>query len=421
MNKIKLPLDRLTPGLYIQLPCSWVNHPFVFGNFKIKNQDQIKVLRSLGLKYVIYYPDKSDVTPPAATIEATPEKQDSSEADAYLEALWKEKEQRVQENKSYLRNLRKCQKDFDQSLASVRAINLKMGNQTAEALAEAQLLIGDISSKLMSGNNSVLHLMEHGKSGKTGGQYHSHAFHVAILAMILGNALKLSKEELNYLGLGALFHDIGKTKVPDNILNNKPEITTAENNFYKMHVQYGVDRVKSIVDFPEPVREIISQHHEYLDGSGYPNKLSAKKINLLTQIVTIANEFDNMCNPTDKHPARSPNYALSYLYKNKSKQLNKNILGILIKKLGIYPPGSVVQLSDNRIALVISVTENQIMQPNVLIYDPAIPKKEAPIIKINENELKIERVVSVEKLPQEAKDYLNPCDRINFYFDDEAI
>ena len=376
------------------------------------------MLRSLGLKYVIYFPDKSDITPPAPKIETTTEKKDNSEAEAYLEALWKEKEQHVEENKAYLRNLRKCQNDFDQSLVAVRAINLKLGNQGAQALADAQQLIGSISSKLMSGNNSVLHLMENGKRGKKGGQYHSHAFHVSILAMILGNALKLSKQELTYLGLGALFHDIGKTKIPDNILNNKPDISAAENNFYKMHVQYGVENTKNIVDFPQPVREIISQHHEYLDGSGYPEKLSAKKINLLTQIVTIANEFDNMCNPTDKRPTRSPYHVLSYLYKNKSKQLNKDILGILIKKLGIYPPGCIVQLSNKKIALVISVSEKNIMQPSVLIYDPSIPKKEAPIIKLIENELKIENVISAAKLPQEVKDYLNPCDCVNYYFDD---
>lgn len=419
MDKIKLSIDRLVPGLFIKLPCSWHQHPFLFGSFKIKDQEQINVLRSLDLQYVICFPEKSDLPPPPPAVEKPVEVQDNSEEKAYLDAIWKEKEQHVEENKSYLRNLRKCQKEFDQSLATVRAINLKLANEAPQALVEAQELIGSISNKLINGNNSVLHLMENGKKGKTGGQYHSHAFHVSILAMLLGNALKLPKQDLINLGLGALFHDIGKTKVPDSILNNKPEITVAENNFYKMHVQYGLESIKDVADFPEPVREIISQHHEYLDGSGYPQKLTGKKISLLAQIVSIANEFDNMCNPTDKHPSRSPYSVLSNLYKNKSSQLNKDVLGILIKKLGIYPPGCVVQLSNKKIALVISVSENNIMQPSVLIYDPSIPKKEAPIIELVENELTIEKVILATKLPEEVKKYLNPCDCVNYYFDEE--
>ncbi|WP_354624099.1 HD domain-containing phosphohydrolase [Psychromonas sp. MME2] len=415
MGKIKLSTDRLAIGLYIQLPSQWGEHPFLFNSFKIKDQQQIKILQSLSSKYVFYVPEKSDALPAAQNV--LPQEKDKE--DPFLEALWKLKHQRVEANKKYLRDLRKCQNEFDQSLVAVRAINLKLNNQSTQAIGEAHELISKICSKLIDGNNNVLHLMENGKNGNKGGQQHSHAFHVSILAMILGNALDLSEQELIYLGLGGLFHDIGKSKVPDQILNNKPKITTAENNFYKMHVLYGVEKSKTIAELSEPIREIIGQHHEYLDGSGYPEKLRDNEITLLSQIVTVANEYDNMCNPTDKSPRRTPYHALSYLYKNKSKQLNKEVLGILIKKLGVYPPGCFVQLSNQQIGLVISVTENNILQPNILIYDPSIPKNEAPIIALSEKELKIEKVISMAQLPEQIKEYLNPCETVSYYFDKE--
>lgn len=413
MSKIKLSTDRLTIGLYIQLPCTWRGHPFLFSSFKIQDEEQIKVLQSLAFKHVIYIPEKSDETPLPVTTHK-PEMSESEEESRYLELLWQEKEQRVEEQKSYLRNLRKCENQFKKSLSVVRAINLKLDNQAPQALADAKELITSITNKLNMNNNPVLHLMEEGKEGD---KYHSHVFHVAILAMILGKTLALSEQELVYLGLGALFHDLGKNRIPKQILNNRPEVSASENNYYKMHVRYAMDKISNIPDFPESVTEIVSQHHEFLDGSGYPKKLKGDQINRLTQIVSIANEYDNMCNPTDKHPARTPYHALSHLYKNRGEQLNKEILGLLVKELGIYPPGCIVQLCNGKYALVMSVTKNNILQPNVMIYDPSIPKNDAAIISLSEKALKIERVIIPHKLPENIQEYLNPRARVNYYFE----
>ncbi|WP_022942862.1 HD-GYP domain-containing protein [Psychromonas hadalis] len=413
MSKIKLSTDRLTVGLYIQLPCAWGGHPFLFSSFKIQDKDQIDVLQSLPFNHVIYIPEKSDKNPRPANVEKS-EVKGAEQESAYLSALWQEKERRVEEQKSYLRNLRKCENQFKKSLSMVRAINLKLDNQAPQALADAKELISSITDNLNNHNSTVLHLMEEGKEGD---KYHSHVFHVAILAMILGKALALSEQELIYLGLGALFHDLGKSKIPNQILNNKPQISSAENNYYKMHVRYAMDKINNIQGFPESVTEIVSQHHEFLDGSGYPKKLKGDQINLLTQIVTVANEYDNMCNPTDKHPARTPYHALSYLYKNRGKQLSKEVLGLLIKELGIYPPGCIVQLCNEKIALVMSVSKANILQPNVMIYDPSIPKSDAAIISLSEKELKIEKVIIPSKLPENIQEYLNPRARVNYYFE----
>lgn len=413
MSKIKLSTERLTTGLYIQLPCSWRGHPFLFNSFKIQEQQQIRVLQSLEFKHVIYIPEKSSNTP----LPITALKQDKPPKDPetdYLASLWQEKERRVEEQKAYLRKLRKCEEQFKQSLSVVRAINLKLDNQAPQALLDAKELVTNIAEKLNGANSTVLHLMEEGKEGD---KYHSHVFHVSILAMLLGKALALSEQELIYLGLGALFHDLGKSKIPNQILHNRPKVTKAENNYYKMHVRYALDKIKHIQDFPKPVIDIISQHHEFLDGSGYPQKLQGEQINMLTQIVTIANEYDNMCNPTDKHPARSPYHALSHLYKNREKQLNRQVLGLLVKELGIYPPGSIVQLSNEKYALVMSVCKENILQPNVMLYDPSIPKNDAAIISLSEKELKIEKVINASKLPESVKEYLNPRTRVNYYFE----
>ncbi|MCW8996130.1 MAG: DUF3391 domain-containing protein [Psychromonas sp.] len=414
MSKIKLSTDRLTPGLYIKLPCSWHAHPFLFGHFKIQDQKQIKILRSLDIKHVIFFPEKSDTIPLPPNCDKPAEVENEEQNSDYLNALWAEKNQCVEQQKCYLRNLRRCENQFNKSFSIVRSINLKISSQGPQAIADASELISQISSKLSNGEHTVLHLMEEAKEGD---EYHNHVFHVAILAMILGKALALSEQELIYLGLGALFHDMGLSRIPAQIIRNNPQLTQPETNYFKLHVRYALDQINHIPNFPEAVSEIVEQHHEYLDGSGYPKKLTAKQISLLTQIVTIADEYDSLCNPIDKHPVRTPYHALAYLYKNKSEQLNKKILGLLIKELGVYPPGSVVQLCNQKYALVMSVCKSDILQPNVLIYDPAVPKNEAPIISLSKAALKIEKVLSAAKLPENIKEYLNPRTRISYYFE----
>uniref|UniRef100_UPI000C3302A8 HD-GYP domain-containing protein n=1 Tax=Psychromonas sp. Urea-02u-13 TaxID=2058326 RepID=UPI000C3302A8 len=399
----------------IKLPCTWGGHPFLFSSFKIQDEDQIQVLQSLSFNHVFYLPEKSDASPlPANT--GKPENIEIDKKKSYLDVLWQEKERRIEEQKAYLRNLRKCETQFKKSLSVVRAINLKLGNQAPQALADAKELIIHITEKLNNSKSTVLHLMEEGQEGD---KYHSHVFHVSILAIILGKALALSEQELVYLGLGVLFHDLGKSKIPNQILHNRPNVSVAENNYYKIHVRYAQDQINNIQGFPDAVAEIVSQHHEFLDGSGYPKKLKGDQINLLTQIVSIANEYDNLCNPSDQHPTRTPYHALSHLYKNRGKQLNKEVLGLMVKELGIYPPGCIVQLCNGKLALVMSVSKENILQPNVMIYDPSIPKSDAPIIALSEKELKIDKVIIPNKLPENIQEYLNPRARVNYYFEHE--
>ena len=405
-------MDRLTIGLYIQLPCTWNQHPFLFSSFKIQDQKQISLLQSLTLPYVIYVPSKSDNEPLTSTqekISASPEKEELSE---YLDTLWEEKKQRVEEQKSYLRNMRECENQFNKSLSILRSVNLKLRNQSGQALEDAKEIITRISDKLDNSDQTVLHLMEEGQEGD---KYHFHVFNVAIIAMILGKALNLSKQELTYLGLGALFHDIGKNQIPKQMLQNRPQVTPAENNLYKMHIRYAMDVINNIKDFPEAAKVIINQHHEFLDGSGYPRKLKGNQINKLTQIVSIANEFANQCSPTDRHPARTPYHALSHLYKTQGEKLNKKVLGLLIKELGVYPPGSIVQLSNEMYALVMSVCKENILCPNVMLYDPLIPKSEAVTVSLSEKKLTVSKVINPNKLSEKVRQYLNPRVRINYY------
>lgn len=415
MNKIKLSVKRLTTGLHVQLPCHWSKHPFLLNSFKIQNHTQIKAIQKIELPYIFLIPNKSD-NPPLPVLEEPIETQEqtNSDEDDAIKQLWLKKEQKIEEQKNYLRTLKKCESQFTQCLSMVRSINLKVGNQTQRAINDAHELVQRLIDSLTVDDDTILHLMEEGKAGD---RYFNHALNTTVLSLLLGNAMKLSQEELLHLGLGAIFHDLGKNKIPTQILINIPNISTAEKNYLKLHVRYGMEQVNSFPNFPPPSLQIISQHHEYLDGSGYPDKLNGDQISKLTQIFSVANEYDNMCNPTGQNKQSNPYRTLSQLYKHRNKQLNKSVVGLLIKELGIYPPGCVVLLSNDKFALVMSVIKSNLLQPKVLIYDADIPRNEAPIISLNEKGLSILRVISPSKLPDNVKEYLNLRSRINYFFE----
>ena len=171
--------------------------------------------------------------------------------------------------------------------------------------------------------------------------------------------------------------------------------------------------------FPESAKIVIEQHHELSDGSGYPKGLKEADIDELTQVISVANAFDNLCHPAITSEQKIPYIALSYLYKNAKHLYNQENLSILVKFMGVYPPGTVVQLSNNAIGLVISVNAKQLLSPNVLIYDPSVPRTQAPIIDLADKEIKILSAILPNKLPDKIRDYLNPRARISYFFDSD--
>lgn len=212
--------------------------------------------------------------------------------------------------------------------------------------------------------------------------------------------------------MGALFHDIGKLKIPSQILRKTEPLTKPEQNLMAQHPRYGLELLSLASGFPEPAKRIVQYHHEYLDGSG-PQGLRGDQLDPLTQIVSLINEYDNLCHLQ----AKVPYSALGNLYKQRKAQFNTDHLGMLIRLMGIYPPGSVVQLSNGQVGLVMSVNASRLLYPAVLVYDPRIPRQEAAIIDLEQAELTIAKVIHPKRLPPAVFEYLNPRTRISYYFE----
>ncbi|MDC5707431.1 HD-GYP domain-containing protein [Vibrio europaeus] len=419
MANIKITVDRLQPGLHIRLPVKWNEHPFLFNSFKIKDEDQIRMIRHLGIKHVFINTSQSDTQPlPVAEEQANEgvEQVLHEEIDLEAQKLWKEKQDRIEKLSAYRRRVINCEKEFERSLSRMRAVMNKIRNRPEQAVDEASQLVNDIVDKLLSDDNVTLHLMN-GKSEFEDIYFHS--LNVSVVAMMIAKAQQLSADKIKEVAFASLFHDMGKVKVPTAILRKPTALTEPEKNYLKLHTKYGLEIAANMDSFPESARTVIAQHHELNDGSGYPEGLKEEQIDELTQIVSVANAYDNLCHSNIPSEQKIPYVALSHLYKNCKHHYNNENLSLLIKFMGIYPPGTVVQLSNDMVGLVISVNAQNILHPNVLIYDPSVPRTQAPIIDLAEKEIKIVNAILPTKLPDKVREYLNPRSRISYFFDSD--
>lgn len=412
-----ISVDRLCPGLFIQLNLKWMAHPFVFNSFKLKHADQIQTLRELGVKEVLYIPEKSDC-PPAKAPTAPHKSAPSSTAAPARNELWEKKRKQIEKLEKRRQKLQQCEKDYHRTIKQVSVVMKKLMTGSEEAAAEADRLIQDIVDSLLMDQEAVVHLVNV-KSKDDTAFYHT--LNVAILAMVLAREYRLSAEQAKLVGMGALFHDIGKHKIPKNLLYKRGTLTPAEAKILQMHPQYGHQMMSQIETFPRGALDIILTHHEAIDGSGYPKGLRDADISILSKITAIANNYDNLCNKLDPAESMTPYESLCHLFCRQKQQLDPQLMQRFISCMGIYPPGTIVKLKNEMIGMVVSINPNKPLRPSILVYDANVPKIEALIIDLDEfPSLEIDRSLRPAELKPEVYAYLDPRTRVNYYFESSA-
>jgi len=421
MAEYPVEVDRLRVGVFIRLQgIKWFKHPFFFSNFKISKQGQIDVLRSIGIKSVICVPEKSDVLPlQPERIKSSPPIPQAPPAgvDTQTQNLWQLKQERIELNKERRAKAEQCEVQYQASVETVKNIMQNIETAPQETFAEADKLLKNIVETLMSDIDVAVQLMNT-RIEQEDTLFHS--LNVSVLSMMLGKEYGFDSESLRVLGLGALFHDVGKNSIPMNIIGRK-NLSSPERRFMRLHPKYGVDILSKVAGFPPEAVTLVYQHHERSDGQGYPLGLQNEKIALFAKIASIVNTYDNHCNKLDYQESLTPYEALAYMFSVQSEMFDKDLLSLFIHCLGVYPPGTIVKLSNGNVGMVVSVEATGPLQPNLVLYDPEIPKKEALIIALKEEpNLYIEGSIRPTALPRNIYDYLSPNTRVTYYVN-EAI
>ncbi|WP_220811462.1 HD-GYP domain-containing protein [Pseudomonas paralcaligenes] len=402
--------EQLRVGLYVHLDLSWWEHDFTFSNFKIRDEHQLKALRDLGLEQLRYEPARSDCDPlPLLPPEARPEP--APQAPASPEEL--ARQARAAKLGVLRKRLAEVDRRFIQASQRVKSLNQTLRNQPEEAVKLAGEVVRDLVDALSGEDGAALHSI----NGKASEDAYFHSLNVTVLSVMLGRQLGYDSEACHSLGLGALLHDIGKLEIPSKVLLKTEPLTRPEQKLLQMHCEFGVRRGQQLM-LDDEVLRIIHEHHEHCDGSGYPRGLREAAIGRLSRLVTIANTFDNLCNPPNPRDGLSPHEALALMFKQQRERFDDVALRAFVRCMGIYPPGSLVQLEDERHALVLAMHPTLPLRPTLILYEPSIPKAEALIVNLeHEPQLAIARSLRPSQLPPEALEYLNPRQQLTYYVD----
>ncbi|MCL6590883.1 MAG: HD-GYP domain-containing protein [Firmicutes bacterium] len=253
--------------------------------------------------------------------------------------------------------------------AHIRVVNMAEELMSSPERKEGDLLlfksiINDLDSQISLNSNVLLNL----SFLDTHHNYlFTHATNVSIIAMIIGRELRLDKAVLKNLGLAALLHDYGMIKINPQIYGQTRELTPDEWGELKRHPEYGYELLAASKDFSEDILNGVRQHHERIDGSGYPWNLQGEQISLFGRIIAVADVYDACVSPR-KHRRRMTPYESLKCLLSDSKVFDVKVLKALISSMAIYPIGSFVRLNTGEIAKVVGINHGFPFRPEIRIY-----------------------------------------------------
>lgn len=257
--------------------------------------------------------------------------------------------------------------------------NIPIEQVREDSIRELKALIDDIITEIYSKSNQKYYSTE-----LMGAEmYHyNHAVEVMILSLLIGKKMGLDRERLLKLGMGAVLADVGKTRVPQEILNKKGKLDVQEFQEMKYHVQYSYNILKDLVGLSSLSRQIVLLHHEKLDGSGYPNGFTGDQIPLLVRIVTVCDIFSAIVSDRTYNSRISVDTALEILRSATPVKLDSDVFHTLMQVVDIYPPGTIIELSNGQLGIVVINNPNSPTRPVVRIISESKMKEDDLIIDL---------------------------------------
>jgi HD-GYP domain-containing protein (c-di-GMP phosphodiesterase class II) len=417
--------QQLRIGLYVELDLGWMSHPFPKGSFKISSEKQIETILGLGLKRVRYIPEKSDVldasfvNDPVAIADQVGHAGTSTEvASVSQQGSLEAEERRLKALKRDLlsaqqRDLAVCERRFTEATRTYKVMVSQVNSKPLAAMTQCLGMVSGLVDEMLQEGESAIRLLSEGMGDKVS----MHPVNVTVISLLLGRALGLSHADMVDLGMAGFLHDVGKSQLPDRVRWLEDNFSPAEYKLYQQHVGLGVE-LGGLMTLTPGALQAIAQHHELVDGSGFPARLKGDSLSSPAKILALVNRYENLCNPARPAAAITPHEALSLIFAQFKARFDGPVLSAFIRMMGVYPPGSVVQLTDERFAIVVSVNSSRPLKPRVLVHDPGVSKSEALILDL---ELKptigIRRSLKPASLPRAALDYLSPRQRICYFFE----
>ncbi|MCO7227146.1 HD-GYP domain-containing protein [Pleionea sp. CnH1-48] len=218
-----------------------------------------------------------------------------------------------------------------------------------------------------------------------------HCLNVGIVSIAFCKFLGFSQEQLENIGLCGMLHDIGKIKIPDAVLNKPGRLTQEEAALMREHARLGYEILLKKPEVPPSVIDVTYTHHERLNGHGYPRGLKDDQISAFSRIIAIVDTFDAITSNRCYEKARSIMDAYKVLMGGRNSHFDEHLVPKFIEWRGIYPPGSIVEMENGEVGIVLSTNPKYKLRPKVML------------VLDEHKKARKERIVDLSKLDLDAE------------------
>ena len=431
-----IDVQALRVGMFVHLDVGWMSHPFPLSSFRITSPAQVATIRSLGLARVRWSPQQSDPSEPepagrggfanAGRLDAAandPSAAASGDSAAHRARLgrrrsaarrpsppnrpsaWRGRE-RQRRLDAQREALAVCQRQYGEAARTCRhAIDI-VPSRPHDARAEAEALGRALVDKMLGEQDLCIRMLGEGAGDKAS----MHPMNVAVVSLLMGRCFGFSvrRDARSRRRCAAARRRQARPAAAH--APSRRQLLAERGRASTRSTSSSAWCRRGAWACRRAPRRSIGQHHEHADGSGFPERLNSDRMTMGARIVALVNRYDNLCNPHLLARALTPHESLSLLFAQGRRKFDTSILGAFIKMMGVYPPGSIVQLTDDRYALVVSVNSSRPLKPSVLVHDAAVARDEALVLDLEQAAgLGIRRSVKPQQLPPTALEYLAPA------------
>lgn len=349
-----ITINQLRVGVFVsKLDIVWLDSPFLSNKRLIKTVSEIESLRSAGVKQLTI-----DLSKGLDGISVKPPQEKTEPKPAVVIGPSLSKTHLDKEIGAALAIRNKIQHTLE-------ALQQALKSDSQIPITELTPLVDETLDSLKRNNQALLSLVHISRKSQ---KLADHSFGTFCLSLNLALAGNATADELKQLGLAALLHESGWASLPLNLMGKRTPYSKSEAALVRNHTLIS-DQSLSSFDLPDLTRRLISEHHERLDGSGYPRGLKGEQIHPLAQLLSIVDAYEERVHQLADKPGMLPTNALKSLYKDAEMgKFESQLVAALIATLGIYPPTTAILLNTGEKGVVKEVHANAPLLPVIAIY-----------------------------------------------------
>lgn len=413
MNQTQqVSVEELEVGMYVaRLDRPWLETPFLFQGFYIRDSDEIEEIRK-HCRYVEVtresLPQKPQARSPATPAPANGKasgvvsnerfslrslfgrKRPQAAADTPVIADFEQSNVIYTETTSLGEETRVAAKVHEQAVSTVGSVIDKLKKSGSLDIGRLESTVTPMVDSVLRNPAAMACLL---RMQKKDDYLYNHSLASSVWATILGRQIGLGRADLDVIALGAMVLDVGKTRVPDEILAKPGELNGAERKIMRMHVQFGLDILEKTGGVDTRVQEMVAHHHERHNGTGYPAGLKGNQIPVFGRIAGIVDAYDAMITQRPYAVLQSSYDALRKLRVLADVEFQAEIVDQFTKAIGAFPTGTLVELNTGEVAIVTKQNRIRRLRPEIMVIMDADKRliENFRVIDLNEQTVDAER------------------------------